>query len=456
LRPTAVELADAIRRGERSPVEVVEEQIELIERIDPWLNSVVVRRFEEARAEARAAERTPATGPLHGVPVTVKEALEMKGLPFTNGSLLEADVTGRSDAPAVQRLRAAGAIVLGKTNLSEFCCFYDSDNLVYGRTVNPHDPERTPGGSSGGEAAAVASGLSYLGVGSDLGSSVRQPAAWCGVFGLKPSRGLVSNAGHAGFGIPPAFGMFACVGPLARSAADLELGLRAMAGTEPAPARPERLAIGVYEDDGLQAVAGSCRAAVRRAADALALAGHKVSAAAPPRQAEARDAYDLMVGSELALYVPEFVAGREQELSRYGREMFEQLRGFSPGLRPYTEAGRTLTEIGAEASEWFERHPVALCPTVPVSAPLAAEGIVSIDGEPPRPGGKLTLCTYANAVGLPAASVPAGRDEAGLPLAVQVIADRGRDLDVLMVAAELERALGGALDPAESPLNPLA
>jgi amidase len=163
-----------------------------------------------------------------------------------------------------------------------------------------------------------------------------------------------------------------------------------------------------------------------------------------------------MVGSELALYVPELVAGREQELSRYGREMFEQLRGFSPALRPYTEAGRTLAEIGAQASEWFERHPVALCPTVPVSAPLAAEGIVSIDGEPPRPGGKLTLCTYANAVGLPAASVPAGRDEAGLPLAVQVIADRGRDLDVLMVAAELERALGGALDPAESPLSPLA
>ena len=452
---TAVELAGAIRRGERSPLEAVDEQIELIERIDPWLNAVVVRRFEEARAEARAAERAPATGPLHGVPVTVKEALEMEGLPFTNGSLLEADVTGRSDAPAVRRLRGAGAIVLGKTNLSEFCCFYDSDNLVYGRTVNPHDPERTPGGSSGGEAAAVAAGLSYLGAGSDLGSSIRQPAAWCGVFGLKPTRGLVSNAGHAGFGIPPAFGMFACVGPLARSAADLELGLRAMATAEPAPARSGPLAVGVYEEDGMQAVASSCRQAVRRAADALAAAGHELAEAAPPRQAEARDAYDLMLGSEIALYMPELVGAREEELSRYGREMFEQLRGFSPGLGPYAESGRTLAQIGAQASDWFEGHPVALCPTVPVSAPLAAEGIVAIDGEPPRPGGKLTLCTYANALGLPAASVPAGRDENGLPLAVQVIADRGRDLDVLMVAAELERALGGALDPAESPLSPL-
>jgi Asp-tRNA(Asn)/Glu-tRNA(Gln) amidotransferase A subunit family amidase len=456
LKPTAVELADAIRRGERSPLEVVDEQIELIERVDPWLNAVVARRFEEARAEARAAERAPAIGPLHGVPVTVKEALELEGLPFTNGSLLEADVTGRSDAPAVRRLRASGAIVLGKTNLSEFCCHYDSDNLVYGRTVNPHDPERTPGGSSGGEAAAVAAGLSYLGAGSDLGSSIRQPAAWCGVFGLKPSRGLVSNAGHAGFGTPPAFGMFACIGPIARSAADLELGLRAMAAAEPAPARPEPLALGFYEDDGMQAVASACRAAARRAAEALAEAGHEVTESAPPRPAEARDAYDLMLGSEIALYVPELVGGREEELSRYGRELVEQLRGFSPGLRPYAEAGRTLAEIEAEASEWFERHPVALCPTVPVSAPIAAEGIASIDGEPPRPGGKLTLCTYANALGLPAVSVPAGRDENGLPLAVQVIADHGRDLDVLMVAAELERSLGGALDPAESPLSPLA
>ncbi len=456
MRPTAVELADAIRRGERSPLEAVEEQIELIERIDPWLNAVVVRRFEEARAEARAAERAPATAPLHGVPVTVKEALEMDGLPFTNGSLLDANVTGASDAAAVRRLRGAGAIVLGKTNLSEFCCFYDSDNLVYGRTVNPHDPERTPGGSSGGEAAAVAAGLSYLGAGSDLGSSIRQPAAWCGVFGLKPTRGLVSSAGHAGFGIPPAFGMFGCVGPLARSAADLELGLRAMASVEPMAARAGPLAVGVYDDDGMQAVASSCRQAVRRAADALATAGHALAEAAPPRQAEARDAFDLMLGSEIALFMPDLVGGREEELSRYGREMVEQLRGFSPGLRPYAEAGRTLNEIEAEASEWFEQHPVALCPTVPVSAPLAAEGIVSIDGKPPRPGGKLTLCTYANALGLPAASVPAGRDENGLPLAVQVIADRGHDLDVLMVAAELERALGGALDPAESPLSPLA
>ncbi len=220
-----------------------------------------------------------------------------------------------------------------------------------------------------------------------------------------------------------------------------------MAIAEPAPARPGPLPVAVYEEDGMQAVAQSCRAAVRRAAEALAAAGHELVEATPPEPAAVRDAYDRMLVSELALLVPPLVEGREAELSRYGREFVEQVRGFTPDLGGYLGAGRRLAEVDALAGEWLERHPLVLCPTVPVTAPLAAEGIVSIDGKPPRPGGKLTLCTYANALGLPAASVPAGRDEDGLPLAVQLMAGRGRDLDVLAVAAELEEALGGALSP---------
>jgi Asp-tRNA(Asn)/Glu-tRNA(Gln) amidotransferase A subunit family amidase len=166
-----------------------------------------------------------------------------------------------------------------------------------------------------------------------------------------------------------------------------------------------------------------------------------------------------MIGSELATYMPALAKGREAELSRYGRGLVEEISGFTPTLQLYLDTARALPGIAARADEWFERHPIALCPTVPVTAPVASEGIVSIDGEAPRPGGKLTLCTYANALGLPAASVPAGRDADGLPLAVQVFAARGRDLDVIAVAAELERALGGAVDPAKSPrsaLSPLA
>ena len=159
--------------------------------------------------------------PLHGVPVTVKEAIAVAGLPQTNGSLLTADVVAPRDARAVANLRAAGAVVMGVTNVPEFCGYYDTDNRVYGRTVNPHDHEHTSGGSSGGESAALAASLSPLGVGSDIGSSVRQPACWTGVYGMKPTRGLVPLAGHAGFGVPPAWQMFAAIGPMTRYAGDL-------------------------------------------------------------------------------------------------------------------------------------------------------------------------------------------------------------------------------------------
>ena len=452
---SATELAAAIRRRELGPVEAVEAHIETIERLDPPVNAVVVRCFGRAREEARAAERALAAGedvgPLHGVPITVKEAVELEGLPFTNGSRLDAGRLGRVDAPAVGGLRAAGAIVLGKTNIPEFCCFYDADNEVYGRTSNPHDPARTPGGSSGGEAAALAMGMSALGVGSDLASSIRNPAAWCGVFGHKPSRGLVSVAGHAGFGLPPAWQLFVTIGPMARTAADLELGLRCMAGAALAPPEPGPFAVAVYEEDGLQPVAAACRGAVRRAARALAERGHHLEDAQPPSPGEARALFDTLVETELAQYVPGLTTGREDELSRYGRGMVTMLKTLRPDLGAYLDAGRRLNELQSEADEWMERRPIALCPVTPVPAPLAAEGITTVDGEPTRPGGKMTLCTWPTAFGLPAVSVPAGRDETGMPLAVQIFGRRGHDLEVLAVASELEEALGGWIDPEQSP-----
>ena len=347
--------------------------------------------------------------------------------------------------------------MLGKTNLSEFCCFYDSDNRVYGRTGNPHDPERTPGGSSGGEAAAVAAGLSPLGLGSDLGSSIRQPAAWCGVFGLKPTRGLVPIAGHAGPGLPPALRLFASIGPLARSAADLELGLRAMAIAEPAPARP-----------GPLPVASTRRTACRPVAQLLPRrrCGARRTRSRPPatswsrprrrgRPRRATPTTSCSAASSRSTCLP-LVGGREDELSRYGREMVEQLRGFSPGLGAYLEAGRPLAEVDAQAGEWLERHPLALCPTVPVTRAARRRGHRRRStASRPAPAASSRSARTPTRSGCPPRACPAGRDEDGLPLAVQVIADRGRDLDVLVVAAELEEALGGALDPAESPLSPL-
>jgi len=438
-------------RREVGPVEVVEAFLARIDEFDPLVNAVVVRRREEARREARAAEAALLAGgdvgALHGVPITVKEAIAVEGMPWTSGSRLREGIVAERDAGAVRRLRRAGAIVIGMTNVPEFCFWYDTDNDLYGRTRNPHGPARSPGGSSGGEAAALALRLAPLGVGSDLGSSIRQPAAWTGIFGLKPSRDLVPPDGHAGFGLSFGIRAFMSLGPMARTVDDLDLALRAMA-SRPAAQSPGGIPrVAVFEDDGLQPVARSCRAAVRRAADALAAAGLGVIDERPPHQEEIRQMYDRILHTEARLLVWPTVEGRVAELSEYGRRALGGLGGVVPDPGAYVEAAARLHEIVVGSDAWLEDRPVVICPVVPLTAPLAAEGIVEIDGEPARPGGKLTLCTWANALGLPAASVPCGRDDDGLPLAVQVIGRRGFDGDVLDVARTLEASLGGAVEP---------
>jgi Asp-tRNA(Asn)/Glu-tRNA(Gln) amidotransferase A subunit family amidase len=444
-------LAAAIRRRELGPEEVVDAYAARIEALDEVLNAFVDLRLADARVEARALDAAlrhgEEVGPLAGVPFSAKEAIASAGLSYANGSRLRAGRRAPADAGAVARLRAAGAIQLGVTNVSEFCAHYDTDNLLHGRTANPHDPARTPGGSSGGEAAAVAAGLSALGLGSDLGSSIRQPAAWCGVFGLRPSRGAVSSAGHDGFGLSPAFRYFGTIGPLGRSAADLELALPVIAHRPLPGACVRRLRVAVYEEDGLQPVAAACRAAVREAAASLAAAGHELVEAAPPAASAARRVFDTMLVAELrTLALPE-LEGREDQLSPPLRALVDDLRRFPADLHGYLDAAREREALEQVVDAWFEATPIALCPAVPVPAPIAAEGIVLIDGQPARPGGKMTLATYANVFGLPSVSVPAGRDADGLPLAVLVTGRRDRDCDVLAVARTLEEALGGWVDP---------
>jgi Asp-tRNA(Asn)/Glu-tRNA(Gln) amidotransferase A subunit family amidase len=448
---SAVELAAAIRRRERSAAETLEAFIERVEQRNGDLNAIVVRRYDEAREEAAAADRAVAAGervgPFHGVPITVKEAIAAAGLPCTNGSLLTAGAVADEDAPAVRHLREAGAIVFAKTNVPEFCCYYDTDNLVYGRTANPHDHQRTSGGSSGGESAALAAGMTPLGIGSDIGSSIRQPASWTGVYGLKPSRGLVSLAGHAGFGLPPAWQMFAAIGPMTRFAEDLAPALEAMAGHPLAPAAPGPRRVAVFEDDGLQPVARACREAVRRAAGALRDSGSDVVESAPPSLGDIRRAYDVMLATEASHLLPPLVGGRTDELSPYGRNFHDAVAQFPADLDDYLDASSRLAALQDEMDGWLEQHPIVLCPVTPVTAPLAATGITDADGEPMLPGGKLTLATWANALGLPSASVPAGRDDGGMPVGVQVVGPRGCDADVLEVCCALEPVLGGWVRP---------
>jgi Asp-tRNA(Asn)/Glu-tRNA(Gln) amidotransferase A subunit family amidase len=449
VKASAAWMAQAIRQREMSAVELFDAHAARIGERDPQVNALVFPRLQEARAEAVEADAAHARGehlgPLHGVPFTAKEAIAVAGMPAPNGSRLFADHVSDADAVPMRRLRDAGAILLGKTNVPEFCSHWDTYNELFGATVNPHDPTRSAGGSSGGEAAALASAMTPLGLGSDLGGSIRAPCHFCGLFGLKPGRDTVPWADHYPMVSGPGPRMMGSVGPMARCVDDLELALAVLAPLEPAVGAPTGVA--VFEEDGLQPVSAACREAVRQAAAALGDAGHDVVEARPPAQAEVRAAYDVVLVNEAAAGLLPGVAGREDELSPPIREIAAALRDYQPALGPYLEAFAQLVRLEAQADEWLERHGAALCPVAPDVAPPLRGSFGPVDGEPVRPGGKLTLCTYANALGLPAVSVPVMRTEAGLPVGVQLIGRRGHERALLALARELERALGGWLDP---------
>jgi Asp-tRNA(Asn)/Glu-tRNA(Gln) amidotransferase A subunit family amidase len=287
---SASALAQAIAAGEITAADAVEAHIARIEAINPRLNAVVVPLFDDARGRARQADKTPpeARGPLHGVPVTVKECFDVEGTPSTAGLTSRAKHRATADAPLVARLRQAGAIILGKTNVSQLLMYVESDNPVYGRTNNPRDPERSPGGSSGGEAAIIAAGGSALGLGTDIGGSVRVPAHSCGIHSLKPTPGRLSVAGTvdiigpaARTAIPDSGGL------LARDVADLQLALEVLSPPAVTAPRVGELRIGVYEDDGYFPASAAIRRAVREAVATLRQQGCEVVTFAPPEVAEA-------------------------------------------------------------------------------------------------------------------------------------------------------------------------
>jgi aspartyl-tRNA(Asn)/glutamyl-tRNA(Gln) amidotransferase subunit A len=449
VKRSATWMAHALRARELSCRELLEAHRARFEERDEAVNAIVLPRHEAALGEAIAADaaiaRGDPLGPLHGVPFSVKEVIDVAGMPTTNGSALLAGRVASSDAEVVRRLRAAGAILIGKTNLSEFSAFWDSVNHVYGATRNPHDLTRTAGGSSGGEAAAVAAAMSPFGIGSDLSGSIRAPAHWTGVFGLRTSRDAVPCPPHEPWPSAAGLQMFGTVGPLARCAEDLDLVLAVIAERRLTPLPVER--IGVFEEDGMQPVSRACREAVRLAAAALGASGIELVDDRLPRAADLRDAFNTIVNNEIASAFGSLVAGREAELMSYNAEMAEAMRGFEPSFAAYAGAFEQIAEIDALATRWFERTPVALCPVAPdVAPPVGVFAFPPVDGEPTRPGGKLSLCSYANALGLPALAVPVMRSEAGLPVGVQLIGRRGEERTLIALAGTIEEALGGWLD----------
>jgi Asp-tRNA(Asn)/Glu-tRNA(Gln) amidotransferase A subunit family amidase len=411
------EIAAAVRSGAASAREVLDEHLALVDALNPELNAIVVPDFERAR-EAAA---DPPPGPLQGVPFTVKEAIDTAGLPACEASRLRPVETPARDAPAVARLRKAGAILVGKTNISELCAHPDSSNLVYGATRNPVDPTRSACGSSGGEGASVGAGLSAFGIGSDYGGSIRAPAHFCGVVGMRPGLGRVPTEGHLPRVQPPARAYWSTIGPLARTVADVALVLSVLVG-EPLGETPLPERVGIYRDVLDRPVDGVCAAAVEEAAARLPV---EVVDATPPYQLDAERLYETLSAAESRAIIEGL--GPLDDASPHLRSIWKLVRDAPPARFD----GRAVAALEARAFAWLDEHPVLLCPA-------AASSALPLGYGDPDVFDLFRHCKLASALGLPAAVVPVARSPEGLPVGVQIVGRRGREDEVLAVARAVE------------------
>jgi Asp-tRNA(Asn)/Glu-tRNA(Gln) amidotransferase A subunit family amidase len=460
---SAVELGRLIRARAVSPVELVEAYLRRIESVNPTLNAVVTLApdaLERAREAEAAVVRGETLGALHGVPVTLKDTIEARGLRTTCGSRVRAEYVAEEDAPAVARLRAAGAVILGKTNCPEFALDYTSENPVFGRTNNPHDLKRTPGGSSGGCAAAVATCMTAGSLGSDLAGSVRIPAHFCGVAGLKPTTGRIPRGGQ----MPPASGLYslgATLGPLARTVDDLRLFYGVLAGETVVAdengvrASSKNLRVAFYADDDSMSVSAETRAAVENAARALNDAGLEVVEEAPPGVGEATGLWLSLFEYATQRFVRAAYAGREEDAGRAARVILERAeRRGEPSLEKVLAAWEERDRVREALLRWMERTPLFVAPVGAIPAFRHEEfGRVEIEGRSVPTFRAFTHAHAANVFDLPAVCVPAGRTAEGLPVGVQVVGRPHEEWRVLAAARVLEEALGGWLRPPEALSN---
>ncbi len=455
LTASACELADRIRKGELSSSDVVNAHISQIERVNPVLNAVVRTRFEDARIEARAADaklsRKEPVGPFHGVPCTIKECFALTGMPNTSGLLARKGWLATEDAAAVAKLRAAGAIPLGVTNVSELCMWLESNNRVYGRTNNPYDPARIVGGSSGGEGAIIAAGASPFGLGSDVGGSIRMPAFFNGIFGHKPTGGWSDNRGQ--FPLTVGDGLrYLTTGPLCRRARDLAPLLRVLGPERPllAPEEVELKGLEVVSvTTGLTRVSDDLLAAQAKAERALTERGARVRHAELPLLKRSIEIWTAMLDavggptfSELlgggvpisaAFQLLLLALGRSPHtLPALGLALLEKL----PRLTPKRNA--TLRGLGAELKRDLLAcigEGVMLYPSYSMPAPRHHQPLL-----PPIHWGYTAIF---NVMETPVTQVPLGLNAEGLPLGLQVVGAHHRDHVTLAVGLALEDAMGG-------------
>ncbi|HEV2812909.1 MAG TPA: amidase [Solirubrobacteraceae bacterium] len=467
-RRSALALAAAIRSGETTSRQVVEEHIEVLRCAQPRTRALAADRFEEALREADEADARQPTGPLHGVPCTIKESFALAGMPNSAGLVARRDHRATEDAPAVARLRAAGAIPVGVTNTSEMTMWIESSNHVYGRSNSAYDARRTAGGSSGGEGAAVGSGGSPFGLGSDIGGSIRLPAFFNGVFGHMPSCGVIPNTGQ----FPVADGDAARMltsGPIARRAEDLMPLLRVLAGPDGVDPLTREVSLGDPAGvslDGLDVVVGErawyvpvsrdLRDARERAADALAAAGARVRRESLKSMRRALELYLLALKDGSPASFAEVLAEAGVPRVALRRAFGGLLRGSGPHTLP-TLILIAFERVGDRIPDGRIRRARAAAEALAAEVEGIMNGGVLLHPPHARVAPKhgrtvgrawaITPTAVFNLLHLPVTQVPLGLDDRGLPLGVQVVAPVDHDHVSIACALELERAVGGWVPP---------
>jgi aspartyl-tRNA(Asn)/glutamyl-tRNA(Gln) amidotransferase subunit A len=452
---TILEAARLLRAKKVSSVELVEESLRRISELDPNINAFLTVTGESAREAAGLADRELARGcdrgPLHGIPIALKDLFCTRGVRTTAGSKLFADYIPDHDAAVVERLAAAGAVAVGKTNMHELAYGITSNNPHFGAVRNPADPDRIPGGSSGGSGASVAAGMVLAAMGTDTGGSIRIPASYCGVVGLKPTYGRVSR-----FGVLPLGFSLDHVGPLTRTVRDAAVVLNAVAGHDPrddsssrrpvddylpaADASLQGVRIGVPENFGFDRVIPAVADAVRWA---LALA-ERLGAQVVPVRLPDMDAVNA-IGRVILLAEASAVYARHlEERDKIGEDVFALLQqGRLVFATDYLNAQRLRREKCGQFRAVWRNADFLVLPATPIAAPKIGQATVEIGGE--TEDVRLASTRFVrgfNVLGLPAISIPCGADEAGLPLGMQIVAPEFHEAGLLRVAAALEQEIG--------------
>jgi Asp-tRNA(Asn)/Glu-tRNA(Gln) amidotransferase A subunit family amidase len=450
----AVELLAMLRRKQISPLELAEEYIQQIERLNPQLHALVDFDRERVREQARALQDARgARGPLFGLPMTIKCSIATAGYRCELGSLLHRGHIPEENATVVDRALQAGAVILGTTNCPEFLMAYETDNRLHGRTSNPWDTERTAGGSSGGESAAVAAGLSAAGLGSDSGGSVRTPAHFTGICSLKPTPGRIPSRGHLAAGDGP-FSVLGAVGPMARTIRDVTLLFITLAGQDvrdpvspPIGLRNEsledlkRVPIAFFEEDG--PVTSETRQAVRDAARALEGQGFKVHPFKPQALEEARQLWWKFFVRGGAMLLDPLVKTRHAELSPTFLDFLSIAHREPPlSAEELLSAWMDLDHVRRKLLAEMESFPILLCPVCAIPAFRHGERRWDVNGHPLEYLDAMRYTQWFNLLGAPAAVVPVGRSPEGLPIGVQIAGRPFDDERVLGIGAAVEAAFG--------------